>query len=97
MDDLLWTTDGRRIGRLDPVFKTGLNIKEAQIVQEDLGRILLRYVPAAGYSKTDEQAITHNLKLRMGEIDIRFEPVDRIPRGSNGKFKAVVGLADLQK
>src|SRR5262249_32972322 len=36
IDDTLYTTDGRRIGRLDTVFKSELPIKEAQIVQETL-------------------------------------------------------------
>ena len=96
-DDILYSKDGRRIGRLDPVFKMGLNIKEAQIVQEDLEHIRLRYVPAAGYGIRDEQAITEGLKLRLGDVDIQFEQLDLIPRGKNGKFRAVVGFEDLKK
>ena len=33
-DDLIKTPDGKLIGRLDPVFKAGFKIREAQIVQE---------------------------------------------------------------
>src|SRR5436190_7566282 len=36
IDDVLYTTDGRRIGRLDPIFKAQLPVREAQIVQERL-------------------------------------------------------------
>ena len=49
-DDMLYTSDGRRIGRLDPVFKAQLPIREAQIVQETLSRVRLRYVPGAGFT-----------------------------------------------
>ena len=48
-DDLLYTADGRRIGRLDPVFKANLPIREAQIIQEALDRIRVLYVPAGEF------------------------------------------------
>ena len=35
-DDVLYTLDGRSVGRLDPVFKGRLPIREAQIIQEAL-------------------------------------------------------------
>jgi phenylacetate-CoA ligase len=97
-DDILWTRDGRRVGRLDPVFKAGLHLKEAQIVQQSLDRVLVRLVPAAGYSEADERLITGQLKDRLGDITVGFETLDLIPRESNGKFKAVVcRLSDAEK
>jgi phenylacetate-CoA ligase len=96
IDDVLYTIDGRRIGRLDPVFKMGLSIKEAQIIQEDLRHLRLCVVPAVGYGKQDEQAIIKSLKLRLGEVDIKVEKVDLIPRSKNGKFRAVIGVRNLQ-
>jgi phenylacetate-CoA ligase len=89
-DDVLWTRDGRRVGRLDPVFKAGLHIKEAQIVQQSLDRVAVRLVPAAGYSETDERRITGQLKDRLGDITVDFQTLDLIPREPNGKFRAVV-------
>jgi phenylacetate-CoA ligase len=97
-DDILWTRDGRRVGRLDPVFKAGLHLKEAQIVQQSLDRVLVRLVPAAGYSEADERLITGQLKDRLGDITVGFETLDLIPRESNGKFRAVVcRLTDAEK
>ena len=49
-DDILYTRDGRRIGRLDPIFKASLPIQEAQIVQEALDRVRVIYVPDAGFT-----------------------------------------------
>jgi phenylacetate-CoA ligase len=89
-DDILWTRDGRRVGRLDPVFKAGLHIKEAQIVQQSLGRVIVRLVPATGYTEADERLVTAQLKDRLGDIAVDFETLDLIPREPNGKFRAVV-------
>jgi phenylacetate-CoA ligase len=37
-DDVLYTKDGRRIGRLDPIVKNDLKIIEAQIIQDSLNQ-----------------------------------------------------------
>jgi len=89
-DDILWTRDGRRVGRLDPVFKAGLHIKEAQIVQQSLSRILVRLVPTAGYLEADARQISQELMDRLGDIAVDLEVLDAIPREPNGKFKPVV-------
>jgi phenylacetate-CoA ligase len=89
-DDVLYTRDGRRIGRLDPVFKAHLPIREAQIVQETLDRVRVRYVPADGFGAADARSIVERLRQRMGDIEFILEPTDSIPRGPNGKFRAVI-------
>jgi phenylacetate-CoA ligase len=90
LDDVVITPDGRRIGRLDPVFKADLLIREAQIIQESAARIRVLLVPAPGYRPEDSAVIAQRLKDRVGDMDIRFECVDSIPRTSNGKFRGVV-------
>ena len=92
VDDVLFTADGRRIGRLDPVFKADLPMKEAQIVQESLQRVVLRYVPDAGFSRRHQYLISQRLQERLGPVEVVFEEVPRVPRGANGKFRAVVCL-----
>lgn len=89
-DDVLYTKDGRRIGRLDPGFKAQTPIHEAQIIQESLDQVRVRYVPAPGFTPDDGQAIITRLQECMGEIEVVLEAVDEIPRGANGKFRAVV-------
>ena len=90
MDDVLYTADGRRIGRLDPVFKTGIPIREAQIVQESLTTVRVVYVPAPGYTDATGQTIAARLRDRMGDIDVVLEERDALPRTTNGKFRAVI-------
>lgn len=89
-DDVLVTPSGRRIGRLDPVFKADFPIHEAQIVQQQLDHLLVRVVPAPGYSASVETEIAARLRERMGDIRVDFEQLDAIPRTSNGKFRAVI-------
>jgi phenylacetate-CoA ligase len=89
-DDVLYTTDGRRIGRLDPVFKIGLPVREAQIVQETLNRVRVRYVPAPDFTTDAERSIVNRLQARMGRIEVVLEELSEVPRTANGKFRAVV-------
>jgi len=89
-DDVLFTRDGRMIGRLDPVFKADLPIHEAQIIQDSLELIRVRYVPGKDFSTSVESSISARLRERMGDVRIVFEQVDSIPRTNNGKFRAVV-------
>jgi len=90
IDDLLYTVDGRRVGRLDPVFKDAFEILEAQIVQRSLRRILVRYVPAGPTSKVPETKVADRIRARMGDVSVDFERVSAIPRTKRGKFRAVV-------
>ncbi len=91
LDDMVVTPEGRRIGRLDPVFKTDLPIREAQILQPDLHHIVVKVIPAPGFGSEHANDLTHRLRQRLGPtIDIVVEEVDHIPRGASGKLRAVI-------
>jgi phenylacetate-CoA ligase len=90
MDDIIITAEGRRIGRLDPLFKSDLHIREAQIVQETLDQIRILVVPASNFTASDEVSIVQRLHDRVGNMTISFEVVENIPRTANGKFRAVI-------
>lgn len=94
-DDVILTRDGRRIGRLDSVFKADLPIREAQIIQETLERVVVRYVPVKGCSRKDLDSLVERLFRRLGEMEIILEEVEHIPRSSNGKFRAVISKCQL--
>ncbi len=91
-DDLLIMPNGRQIGRLDPVFKGRLPLREAQIIQETATRVRLKYVPGAGFSNGHLEEIASRLHDRLGDVDLVLERVDQIPRGANGKFRGVINL-----
>ncbi len=89
-DDMLWTQDGRRIGRLDTVFKDSLPIQEAQIIQEALNVIRVRVVPAKNFNAATASEIEQLVKNFIGPVQVVLESVEQIPRGANGKFRAVI-------
>lgn len=89
-DDMLYTPLGRRVGRMDPVFKTNLPVKEAQIIQERLGQVRVRYVPADGFSTADARSLSDRIRERIGDVQVVLEPVPAIEREANGKFRAVI-------
>jgi phenylacetate-CoA ligase len=90
LDDVLYTRDGRRVGRLDPVFKARLPVREAQIVQETLDRIRIRFVAAPDFTLAAAKSIVDRLHARLGPVEVIFEPVEQIPRTPSGKFRAVI-------
>ena len=90
-DDVIITPDGRRVGRLDPVFKLGLPIREAQIIQEAVDKIRVRVVPTSGYGTADAADIADRIQQRLGSgVVVEVEAVVAIERTRAGKFKAVV-------
>jgi phenylacetate-CoA ligase len=89
-DDVLYTRDGRRVGRLDPVFKSHLPICEAQIIQESLDQVRVRFVPVGDFDEADGRELTKHLRDRLGDVEVVLEPVAAIGRTAQGKFRAVV-------
>jgi|HubBroStandDraft_1064217.scaffolds.fasta_scaffold00112_38 phenylacetate-CoA ligase len=91
IDDYVITPEGLRIMRFDYVFKNALNVKEVQIVQEQLGEIIVRLVRRASYGTKDETEIVRETQRWISpRLAVRFEYVQEIERESNGKFRAVV-------
>jgi len=88
-NDLLLTRDGRRIAWVNPVFY-GLPVRQGQIVQESIDLLRVRYVPAPEFTADTAATITQRLHERLGPISVVLDAVPEIPRGANGKFRAVV-------
>jgi phenylacetate-CoA ligase len=93
LDDVVITREGRQIGRLDPVFKGQLPIREAQIIQESLDLIRVKVVPASGFNAESSAQIKRRLLDRIGGgVEIVVDPVGHIERTSSGKFRSVISL-----
>jgi phenylacetate-CoA ligase len=90
--DILYTPDGRQLSpsSMEIVFDIDLPIMEAQIVQEEIDRIRVRYVPADGFSLDSGRTLQSRITERMGDVQVILEQVGRIERGANGKFRAVL-------
>ncbi len=90
IEDYVVTPDGRRVGRLDHIFKEQLDIAEAQILQETPVEIEVHYVPRPSFGPASEQALMKEIRSRLGEeIGVELCPVREIEREPNGKFRAV--------
>jgi phenylacetate-CoA ligase len=92
IDDVIITAEGKRIGRLDPVFKGVEGIDFAQIVQESLNRITVNIVLTEGvHTSFNSETFIENLKSRTSKtMHIEIKYVNEIPRSANGKFKSVI-------
>jgi phenylacetate-CoA ligase len=89
-DDVVVTPDGRRLGRLDPVFKADLPLVEAQIVQDRPDRLRVRVVPSRPLTDEDRRGLARRVRDHVGDMEVVVEEEDRIERDAAGKFRAVV-------
>lgn len=88
-NDVLVAPDGRRVYWINPVFY-GLPVREAQVIQEAVDRLRVRFTPADEWTDATRALIVERIQARMGRVDVIMEAVDMIPRQSNGKFRAVI-------
>jgi phenylacetate-CoA ligase len=90
-DDYVITPEGARIMRFDYVFKDVMNVKEAQVVQDQPGEIMIRAVRRPQYNSGDEAAIAREIQRWISPtLKIHFDYVPEIERERNGKFRAVM-------
>ena len=95
-EDYVLTRTGRRLGRLDHIFKDMTNIREAQIRQVAPGRMTLAVVRGNDYGLGDERRLRQAVLRRVGrEMAFDVAYVDALPRTANGKLRFVTStLAD---
>lgn len=91
LEDVITGPDGRQLVRFHGIFVDQPNVREGQIVQETLERFTVKVVPSPGFGRADVADIRARMAQRLGgEVEVRVECVDTIPRSSSGKFKAVI-------
>jgi len=93
IEDYILTPEGRKLMRLDHIFKETAHIKECQIVQKHPQSITLRILKRREYSLKDEQNLRELVAKWVSPLlVVEFEYVTAIERTAAGKFKAVVSL-----
>ena len=89
-DDLLWTVQKGYIGRMDTAYKGLEGIIQSQIIQINPTDFEIKNIVDQSYTIEIEEKFIKNLKDRLGKtVNLKFEYVDNIPLGKNGKFEAV--------
>ncbi|WP_417515012.1 hypothetical protein [Marinobacter sp.] len=93
VDDYIQTPDGRKIGRIDHIFK-GLNgISEAQVIQDAPDHCTIKVISHSALPEAEIYTLQHNFSARTGgTLRLTVEKVASIPRGPNGKFKSVLQM-----
>jgi phenylacetate-CoA ligase len=90
-EDTVVGPDGRETVRFHGLFVGIAGVAEGQVVQHAREDFELNVVPTAAYSEQDEEAMRSRLVARLGPtVRVRVRIVTEIPRGPNGKFRAVV-------
>ena len=91
MDDVIVTPEGRRVGRLDPVFKAVSSFHEARIVQDGRDHVRVEYVAEGSLDETERVTFLKELGNRLGpSMRIDLVRVPQIPRTRRGKLRLVV-------
>ncbi len=91
IEDYVVTPEGRKIGRLDHIFKDMVAVRECQIVQETAGRLAFHLVRGPGYTAADEAALLAEARRRLGSsIGIEIVYRETLPRTPRGKLRFIV-------
>jgi phenylacetate-CoA ligase len=94
-DDYLRLPSGRMLSaRAINLMDDIHSLKCYQIVQQNEGEILFRYVPGGSFIPSDKALIRDRILrgCRGEHIDIKFEETDKIERGRTGKIQTVVSM-----
>jgi len=97
-EDIVITPEGKMISSsvLTHPFKPLENIRESQIIQEDVHNLLIRIVREHGFDESSTQKLISSIKERVGEsMNIHIEYVEHIPRTSSGKFRWVISKVGI--
>lgn len=90
-EDYVYLKDGRKIGKLDHVFKDTTSFAEVQIRQKSNYDIEVLIVPTGENCEKDEQISREQFRISLGsDVNITYRYVDSIEKNKNGKMKFVV-------
>ncbi len=93
LDDVLVTPEGRRVGRLDPIFKSVSSLYETRIVQDEPDHVRVETVLRAPLARSDREELLSGLRNRLGaQMRVDFYEVPSLPRTKGGKLRSVVNL-----
>jgi phenylacetate-CoA ligase len=85
------TSDGRRVGRLDHLFKDARHVMNAQVIQNEPGAVTIRIEKAKGYTHRIENTIRAEARRRLGKNTLlTFDYDTPIRKAANGKFSFIV-------
>jgi phenylacetate-CoA ligase len=97
VDDVIVTPSGRHVGRLDPAFKGVSGVRESQILQTALDRVVVKVV-SDDPQLVDPRVLIANLAERLGsDVQVSVEFVPAIDKEANGKLRSVKSLLNARR
>ena len=90
--DALLLPSGRRFPHISLVVKSLHGVRQVQLVQRSVNRVIIRYVPSEDFKgSADEQLMLKCFAGAVGDsVNWEVEPVAAIPRTAAGKFMSIV-------
>jgi phenylacetate-CoA ligase len=89
-EDIITGPDGRKMVRFHGIFIDLPNVLEGQIIQENQTDYQINISTVNGITAQEKQTIIERMQSQLGEVNVSIHTMHTIPRGSNGKFKAVI-------
>ncbi|MFZ6012211.1 MAG: phenylacetate--CoA ligase family protein, partial [Bacteroidota bacterium] len=97
MEDVVVGKDGREMVRFHGIFINLPHVLEAQLVQENYDQFVINISSGGKITPEEKETITSRMFSQLGPVKIQFNEVNPIPRGPNGKFKAVISKVTRKK
>jgi phenylacetate-CoA ligase len=98
VEDAVFGPDGREMVRFHGIFVDQPHVREGQIEQLALDRILARVVPAPGFGPADAEDVRRRIRQRLTPaVSVEVVEVAAIPRTPAGKFAAVVSSLSAEE
>lgn len=96
LEDVVVGKDGREMVRFHGIFINIPSIIEAQVIQHTLVDFEIKIVSNGNLSDQDMNTIKNRMKSQLGDIEIKINQVESLPRETNGKLKAVISHVKKQ-
>lgn len=96
-EDVVIGKDGREMVRFHGIFIDIDAITQGQVIQEDLDNMTLNVAVSQPLSAEDKALLESRVFSQLGNINIDIVEVEEIPKGANGKFRAVISKVKRQK
>jgi phenylacetate-CoA ligase len=90
IEDIISGPDGRQMVRFHGIFVDLHSVIEAQLIQHTLHDYEIKVATSGAFDENDKLIMIKRMQTQLGTVNVYFTEVSHIPKGANGKFKAVV-------
>ncbi len=92
--EILFTPEGKNIHGMFLVYilKVCKGIKEYQVIQEKLDKIVIKIVPEKNFDEKQLEFIRNEIRKKSKGWIVEFELIENIQRTSSGKYKFIINL-----